>query len=462
VAEYFLGSLGVFGVRQDRSLDELVFVYCCRMWCMGSAELVAQLNATLDALAAEVTSDCSALASASVLAGALEMVGRRVESLSVSVVDEVDRHGLFGVDGHSTAIAWSAFTCRTSRTVAARRVRAGRLFRHLTTTRDLFGAGAVGVEQVDLLARLHANPRCGHELAECEALLLEHAQQFSFPRFNKCTDRWLELADADGAERNHRSARTDRHLSLQRLPDGRWRVTGSYDAVDGETLNETHQRFTETERLADWAAARAEHGDNANQTHLPRTERQRRADALVAMAVQAASTPADAQAPEPVVNIIMTNDAFEAAAAAYAGATTVAPRPATYPDYRCETVNGGPVSPAEAFRLALLGHVRRVVFGTAEASVSRRARLFTGPLRKLLDVRDGSCTWAGCDRPPRQCQGGHLEPFRDDGETTAANGGLECGPHNRFKDRHRYKTWRDPNGTWHTYRPDGTELHPAA
>jgi Domain of unknown function (DUF222) len=424
--------------------------------------LVAQLNATLDALAAEVTAACSMLASASLIAGALETVARRVESLSVAVVDEVDRCGLFGVDGHHTAVGWSAFTSRTSRTVAARRVRAGRMFRQLTTTREAFAAGAVGIEQVALLARLHANPRCGDQLVDCEALLLEHAQTFSFPQFNKCTDRWLELADADGAERKHSADHADRKLSFHRLPDGDWRVTGTYGAVQGETLNEVHERFTKAERLADWEAARAEHGDNANATHLARTDRQCRADALVAMAMQAASAPADTQRPEPVVNIIMTNDAFEAAAAAFAGATPVAPDPASYASYRCETVNGGRVNPAEAFRLALLGHVRRVVLGAGEASVSRRARLFTGPLRKLLDVRDGECTWVGCDRPPRQCQGGHLQPWRDDGETTAANGGLECGPHNRFKDSHNFRTWRDPNGQWHTYRPDGTEIQPAA
>jgi hypothetical protein len=80
------------------------------------------------------------------------------------------------------------------------------------------------------------------------------------------------------------------------------------------------------------------------------------------------------------------------------------------------------------------------------------------PLRYAATVE----AWAGCDRPARQCQGGHVQAWRDDGETTAANGGLECGTHNRWKDRHRYQTFRDPTGVWHTYRPDGTELEPAA
>jgi hypothetical protein len=440
---------------------ERMRVYDGRILGMGSAEMVAQLNVALDGLAMEAASDCASLSSAELLAGALEKLARRVESLQVAVVDQVDRSGLFGIDGHASAIAWSAFACRTSRTVAARRVRVGRMFRELTTAAEVFAAGEIGVEQVGMLAKLHANPRCGHELVDCEDVLVEHAQALSFEKFEKTAARWLEVADQDGAEQNHETQHENRHVSFNRLGEG-WRLSGSHGAVAGELFNEVLEQFTKTERLADWEAARAEYGDQTTSAHLARTERQRRADALIAMAEQAASTPADTNKPEPVVNIVMSSDAFETAMAAYANAATTRPDPQSFADYRCETVNGGPVRPAEAFRLALQGHVRRVVLGAAEASVSRKARLFTGPLRKLLDIRDSECTWVSCDRPPRQCQGGHGQPWRDDGETTAANGGLECGPHNRFKDKHNYRTWRDPNGQWHTYRPDGTELQPAA
>jgi Domain of unknown function (DUF222) len=429
---------------------------------MGSAELVAQLNVALDGLAIEVASDFGSLSSAETLAGALERLARRVESLQVSVVDQVDRTGVFGVDGHHSAIAWSAFTCRTSRTVASRRVRTGRMLRHLTTAAEVFAAGEIGVEQVAVLTKLHGNPRCGHELVDSEDTLVECARRLSFDEFDKTAARWLQVTDQDGAEPKHDTLHENRHLSVNRMPDGGWRLGGSNSAVAGELFNQVLEQFTKTERLADWEAARLIYGDQTTNAHLARTERQRRADALIAMAEQAASTPDGVNKPEPVVNIVMSSDAFENAMAAFTGTPATRPEPSSFLDYRCETVNGGPVSPAEAFRLALQGHVRRVVLGAAETSVSHKARLFTGPLRKLLDIRDGECTWVSCDRPPNQCQGGHLEPWRDDGPTTAANGGLECGPHNRFEDKHNYRTWRDPNGQWHTYRPDGTEVQPAA
>ncbi|MCU1354766.1 MAG: endonuclease, partial [Acidimicrobiales bacterium] len=43
------------------------------------------------------------------------------------------------------------------------------------------------------------------------------------------------------------------------------------------------------------------------------------------------------------------------------------------------------------------------------------------------------------------------------GETNPHNGGPACGRHNRYK-QHGYTVHRDPDGPWHTYRPDGTEI----
>ena len=43
------------------------------------------------------------------------------------------------------------------------------------------------------------------------------------------------------------------------------------------------------------------------------------------------------------------------------------------------------------------------------------------------------------------------------GPTSARNAGPACGHHNRWRTR-GYRTWRDPDGHWHHYRPDGTEI----
>ena len=57
----------------------------------------------------------------------------------------------------------------------------------------------------------------------------------------------------------------------------------------------------------------------------------------------------------------------------------------------------------------------------------------------------------------RHCQIDHSTAWDDAGTTTPGNAGPLCGWHNRWKTR-GYTAWRDPDGHWHTYRPDGTEI----
>ena len=83
-------------------------------------ERVRRLHELLDELTAADDTGVSTLAEASVLAGALERASRKLDSLASRVVDQVDRAGLQTADGHRSVVAWSAFTCRTSRREAAR------------------------------------------------------------------------------------------------------------------------------------------------------------------------------------------------------------------------------------------------------------------------------------------------------------------------------------------------------
>lgn len=69
----------------------------------------------------------------------------------------------------------------------------------------------------------------------------------------------------------------------------------------------------------------------------------------------------------------------------------------------------------------------------------------------------GSLTWPDLDNG--DCQGDHVKPWAAGGVTSTANGGPACGHHNRFKQRHGYGTWRDPDGIWHVTRPDGTQIN---
>jgi hypothetical protein len=182
--------------------------------------------------------------------------------------------------------------------------------------------------------------------------------------------------------------------------------------------------------------------------------------------IDAACTPADAQPPEPVLNIVIDIAAFEDLVDDLCGtgdADGPGPMPATRPDdprwWRSETVDGVHVPRSAVLRAALIGHVRRVVINSAGVvvDVGRKRRLFTGAQRDVIMMLDNWCTFPGCTTPTRHCQADHSIDHQHGGTTATANGGPQCGRHNRLENR-GYTVWRDPCGYWHTYRPDGTEI----
>ena len=65
----------------------------------------------------------------------------------------------------------------------------------------------------------------------------------------------------------------------------------------------------------------------------------------------------------------------------------------------------------------------------------------------------------GCGRPAAWCEADHITPWAAGGTTSIVNGGPMCPKHNRMRNR-GYTVWRDPNGMFHTYHPDGHEIAP--
>jgi hypothetical protein len=133
--------------------------------------------------------------------------------------------------------------------------------------------------------------------------------------------------------------------------------------------------------------------------------------------------------------------------------------PTTVDDRRCETTTGHQLDPDDMLAAVLCGHVRRVVLDAAGVVIDlgRRARLFTGAARDAVLLVDRWCIWPGCDIRSGHCQTDHTRPWATNGPTRPGNGGPACARHNRWKQR-GYRTWRDPDGGWHTYRPNGTEI----
>lgn len=392
---------------------------------------------------------------------ALERLDRTIQATKLSVIGHADRKARFLADGHRSSAAWTRAVTNCSPHESRRRVRAARALRDLPSFGDALRDAAVGVDQLNEVARLHANPRCGRQVAGSEAILLEAARQLEYVDFTVVTQRWLTLADADGAHRDHTAADAGRNFSIHEHRYG-FSFNAECGVLQGTAIREMFQRFVDAEFITDWETARASHGDTVAVQQLPRTPAQRRFDAFFQMLEMGATNLGDAPLPDPVVNVIVDLDTFEQHLRAELGGIAPAIDPATILDRRCETTDGIAVDPRDVVALAMVGHVRRIVLDSNDVIVNagRLTRLYRGPLREALQSITPRCRWLGCLIRARIAAIDHRHEFAEGGSTDAANADVMCGHHNRIKSQRGYRPRRLPNGWWVIQRPDGTPLQP--
>ena len=302
----------------------------------------------------------------------LERLARVLEHTIVDVVGEANRRAVWAEDGHRSVRSWCMATANWSWGETTARLRTVTLLDDLPVCDEALAAGTVGVAQVRELARARANPRCGDQLAEVEELLVQYAKDLPFDDFRRLSQRWESLADVDGAHRDHEAAHHHRNVDVD-LVGPEFHLTARGGAAQGAAIKEIFDRFVDAEFQADWDECKARYGDDAAVDLLARTARQRRFDALHALFLAAASTPPGAQAPEPVVNIVIDQTTFETALAAAIGDEPLtAPVPPAPPDptrQRCETLDGALLDPLDVLAAAVVGHVRRVVYDTASTTI---------------------------------------------------------------------------------------------
>jgi hypothetical protein len=391
----------------------------------------------------------------------LERARRRVEAAIADVVGRCEQTAHFVADGHRSVKAWAMATTNCSPGEALRRQQTARALRLLPSASERLRAGELGVAQMQEIGRLASNPRCADQLPTSERVLLDAAAQLEYVDFRVVTQRWEQLADADGAHRHHDANHERRNARLVEH-DGHFRWETSHGVLQGTGMREIFERFCEAEFRADWDATVAEHGMDAHKDLMPRTAAQRRADALVAIFDAAATAGVAGKPVKAVVNLIMDVDSLEQYTREQIDDTPVSIDPASVRDRRCETTDGVPVDPRQAVALAFLGKIRRIVVDEHGVIIAagRTRRLFDGALRAAIQAIDPRCMWLGCTLRAAIAEIDHLQPHRDGGLTDAANGKVMCKRHNLHKHAHGYVPHRQPDGTWLMLRPDGTAMRP--
>ena len=387
----------------------------------------------------------------------LDRERRRAEAKVATFLHTVASVGAHLEDKHRTPKAWGVAACNWSDAEAGRLVKTGRMLATFESAVTLVEADELGVAQMHALASVVANPRVQEHLADGEARLVREAVSLDYADYLTFLNSWVAAADPDGT-----------HQSAERAHDGRRAHVGVVgnecflDAQGGATagvqLKEILDAFAHSEWLADWDEGVGQHGEGMCPGLMSRTDAQRRFDALLAIFHAAAGMSGDATGTAVTVNLLVGLEAFEHHLEEALGGNPT-PLDPNDPFTRCETDSGVVVDPYDLLIAAATGHVRRVVLDSTGVVVDmgRKQRLFTGAMREAVLLSGRRCMWPGCNVPAHACQADHVLPWSQAGPTSTANGAPVCGHHNRWKSR-GYRTWRDPDGHWHHYRPDGTEL----
>ncbi|MBF4768031.1 DUF222 domain-containing protein [Nocardioides agariphilus] len=113
-----------------------------------------------------------------------------------------------------------------------------------------------------------------------------------------------------------------------------------------------------------------------------------------------------------------------------------------------ETSSGDVITGGELRRLACnAGILPAVMGGKSEVlDAGREQRLVKGAMRKLMNVRDKTCTTMGCTVPAAFCDAHHPKPWSQGGRTSLKDCKLLCLFHHRRAHHPDWLTHHHPNG----------------
>ena len=351
---------------------------------------------------------------------------RELDELLIAVEEHLDQ--LTGLRLHLLQEAWALGAGQvldrektSARTTTAQATAALKLALDFEDRFALIGRalsdGKVSLAQAEaIVAGLRRLPATltRSDLDTAQATVLGYADTLGPAELRTLASRMTEVLDPAGAEqaeadrlaREERLARNGRFLKLRPDHHGSLTITGRLPVTDGALLAAQIEALMPP--LSSYRAS----------DELPGPEA-RRADALVLLTQQAASSgtlPAQGMdRPTAKITIPLTT-------------LTTGVGPAAVLD------NGEPISAGEARRLACDADIIPITLGTRSEilDIGQPHRLFTKGLRTALTVRDQGCAFPHCDAPAAACEGHHIIPWHQGGETKLSNGVLLCPWHHRL------------------------------
>jgi hypothetical protein len=334
----------------------------------------------------------------------LELTGvaASLDALRLSRLADFERRGGHELDGHLSTTAWLRHKARLGGGVASELVKMARALVHMPATRAAFVDGDIPFSAVRrLVDSYRAHPAV---FAEHEPALVDAARSLGARQLRTAVDYWRQVLDHEAALEDANGAFDRRGLHLSATFDGMVRADGDFDPEGGAVV---------------MAAVASVTDDSGRSRGDDRTPSQRRADALVEVCRhwldggQAASGGGE----RPHLSVVVDVEVLERRSG---GRSEIEP----------ETV----IHPEAARRLACDAGISRVITKAKSEplDVGRRTRTVPAAMRRAVVLRDGCCTFPGCDRLPRWCDAHHIRHWADGGATALHNLTLLCRRHHRL------------------------------
>jgi hypothetical protein len=314
-------------------------------------------------------------------------------------------------EGFVSAIDWIRFNCHMTSNAAADLIAVGKNLPRMPETDVAVSRGEIGFAHAKAMARTAAAIGATFE----EGPLLEKARENSPGKFYYICNHYRHAADRKGFEAEQTELVENRRLWVTSCENGDVQVYGIFDPEGGAVLRTAWEPLARSSGAGDY-----------------RSPEKRFADAAVELAMYALDTGLIPQKGSQRTHLQVTTSLETLRGLPGASAA--------------EMELSLPISSKTVERLACDALITRIVLGSDSMviDVGRAKRTISGPARKALNVRDGGCTWPGCERPASWTSGHHLKHWIHGGTNEPPNLTLLCYRHH----------WLVHEGNWQIVRGD--------
>jgi len=314
-------------------------------------------------------------------------------------------------EGFVSAIDWIRFNCHMTSNAAADLIAVGKNLERMPETDRAVSQGEIGFAHAKAMARTAAAIGTTFD----EAPLLEKARENSPGKFYYICNHYRHAADRKGFEAEQTELVENRRLWVRSCENGDVQVYGIFDPEGGAVLRTAWEPLARSSGAGDY-----------------RSPEKRLADAAVEVAMYALDSGLIPQKGSQRTHLQVTTSLETLRGLPGASAA--------------EMELSLPISSKTVERLACDALITRIVLGSDSMviDVGRAKRTISGPARKALNVRDGGCTWPGCERPASWTSGHHLKHWIHGGTNEPPNLTLLCYRHH----------WLVHEGSWQIVRGD--------